>query len=117
MFQTQNAQRDFFPLVCLNCRARKTLLLQVLIEHTTYSTIPLLFFVLSFVDLMFLTQKAAVQRKKEDASREEQEQIDRWASTLTKVLDMRCDGVTDEAVWKEVGGREGGGDRSMGGGL
>lgn len=52
---------------------------------------------------IFRTQQAAVERKKEDASREEQEQIGRWSNTLAKVLDLRCDGVTDEAVWTEVG--------------
>lgn len=62
-----------------------------------------LFFIV-FVLFIFRIQQAAVERKREDASREEQEQISRWSSTLSKVLDLRCDGVTDEAVWKEVGG-------------
>lgn len=46
--------------------------------------------------------QAADERTKETAVREEEEQIARWAGTLKRVLDLRCEGVVDQAVWGEV---------------
>lgn len=53
--------------------------------------------------------QAEVENNKEATAREEAEQIARWTATVQRVLDLRCDGVVDEAVWSEVGGRSGGG--------
>lgn len=46
--------------------------------------------------------QAAVERQKEDAEKEEEAQIKRWESTVTTIMQLRCEGVTDEAKWMEV---------------
>ncbi|CAN0175753.1 unnamed protein product, partial [Ectocarpus fasciculatus] len=47
-------------------------------------------------------KRASAEQSKEEAARGEEEQIARWAATLKKVLDLRCEGVVDPAVWSEV---------------
>lgn len=50
--------------------------------------------------------QAEVENSKETVAREEAEQMARWTGTLQRVLDLRCEGVVDEAVWSDVrGGR------------
>lgn len=46
--------------------------------------------------------QAAVERQKEDAAREEETEIAKWEAALTKIMDLRFEGVTDEDKWKEV---------------
>ncbi|CAM9319484.1 unnamed protein product [Ectocarpus sp. 6 AP-2014] len=48
------------------------------------------------------TKRASAAHSKEATARGEEEQIARWAATLKKVLDLRCEGVVDEAAWNEV---------------
>eukprot|EP00903_Cladosiphon_okamuranus_P007108 g6906.t1 len=47
-------------------------------------------------------KRAEVENSKETAAREEAEQMARWTGTLQRVLDLRCEGVVDEAVWSDV---------------
>lgn len=46
--------------------------------------------------------QAAVERLREDAEKAEDAQVAKWEGTLTKVMDLRCEGVTEEDKWKEV---------------
>lgn len=43
-----------------------------------------------------------MERQREDAAREEENEIGRWEATLTKIMDLRSEGVTDKDKWKEV---------------
>eukprot|EP00752_Nemacystus_decipiens_P011108 g9869.t1 len=46
--------------------------------------------------------RAEVAHNKEAAAKAEAEQMARWTATLQRVLDLRCNGVVDEAVWSDV---------------
>lgn len=52
--------------------------------------------------VFFGGSQATVEREKAEAAHQEEEQIQNWRNTLGKVMDLRSDGVTDEAQWNQV---------------